>query len=467
MKRIVLITSRCWKTYKSSISSVQPACLLESSLYRFTHLLQVTPNTFRAFLLKSLHIRNRGPIAYPMHVEYLLYLIFFLVQGQKLLFLLRPGRSARFLSLVASDRVPMTGRKRKYLYPVSITLSLLACLTAPSYAQTARSYVVKDTVSIGERFELILALDGATSSNVQFLPSNAEPSLFGDLEVLSRSEMGVLELNGIRTDSVIYEVATFAIDTAFVPALPAFITSGADTLLFASTPFMIPVRSIVPEDAQNIRDLAPLAEFPRRIWPWLLLLLALAAVGYFYYQRRAAAPEPEPEPVVITPPKPQISPYDLAMQELTKLQKEWNLNDQAHIKPFYDGLSDILRTYLFGKLRVPALEMTTRETLYHLERRITGKLIPRQVARLTRRILDVSDLVKFADMEPPAQVGEQAITEIKTLLDIVEQAMKAGQKPERVPPTQPQGQEATPPPTPAIEADAAHQENTPSSSAES
>ena len=355
------------------------------------------------------------------------------------------------------------------LFFCGVGLTILAFLPDVCYAQTARSYILKDSVSIGERFDLVVAMDNAPASGAQFLPSNASPEIFGDLEVISRSEHTTSEISGTRTDSVIYEVATFAVDTAFVPALPVFIATGTDTITVASDPFMIPVRSYVPEDAQGIKDLAPLAEFPRRIWPWLLLLLALAAGGYYYYKNRPEPVEVEPEPVVIAPPRPQISPYDLAMRELRKLEKSHNLEDQTHIKPFYVGLSDILRTYLFGKLRVPALEMTTRETLYHLERRITGKLIPRQVSRLTRRILDVSDLVKFADMEPPPEVGEQAVSEVKTLLDIVETAMKPAPKPDHSVDNSPATAESSPPKAPDAESTASEdsEENTSQAPAQS
>ena len=102
---------------------------------------------------------------------------------------------------------------------------------------------------------------------------------FGDFEIIGvLKEGGRPYDNGGRIDSVVYEATTFALDSARVAGIPVGLATELDTLIGMSSPFMVPVVSLVPEDATEIKDIAPLAEFPRSVWPWIVGVLMVRHV---------------------------------------------------------------------------------------------------------------------------------------------------------------------------------------------
>ncbi len=313
---------------------------------------------------------------------------------------------------------------------------LLLVWSADATAQNLRVHVSEDTVEVGDRFQLAIAAEhdfaqGATFPAID--TANAAPAdsglfftnvalQFGDLEVLGRDLfLGQPGTSGRRIDSVVYEVTTFALDSAVVAAIPVRFSAGEDTFSVATTPQVITVASLVPPDASDIRPLAPLAEFPRPLWPWFLLALAAIALvlllRYYLRERRN-----RPAEVVEVPPPPPIPPYEDAQQRFRALE-QMDPTDPAQTKPFYIELADVLRTYLEKRVGVPALERTTRELVRELKQYARRGDIPEDTPTQLSAVLSLADLVKFADMKPPSKQHEHALAESRALLEEIEQAM--------------------------------------------
>lgn len=315
------------------------------------------------------------------------------------------------------------------LAPLLVLLLLLVPTTAR--AQQVDVFVSADSVTVGERFYLSLVAEHNIMQEPVFPEPTIDDSLFGDLEVIRRVAQEQRYLGqaqpGTRVDSVVYEVTTFALDTAYVPPIPVRFSANEDTFSVAAPPTFVPVISLVPADAEGIQDLAPLAEFPRPLWPWILLALVLliaAVLLWIYYRRRQEAGPP----AAVLPPEPTVSPYDEALDRLRKLE-EWDLADEAAAKPFYVELSDLLRTYLERRLNVAALEMTTRELVEGLRRQATRSDVPEEVAAQVQRVLDVADLAKFAEVHPTPEQGRRAVSETHTTLQTVETALRPAARP--------------------------------------
>ncbi|PIE99005.1 MAG: hypothetical protein CR961_01375, partial [Polaribacter sp.] len=104
---------------------------------------------------------------------------------------------------------------------------------------------------------------------------------------------------------------------------------------------------------------------------------------------------------VIVEEKPKIPPYELAIQELKALDEKllWQNNK---IKEYYSELTDILRTYIEDEFGVPALESTSDEIVKKLSRLHRKKQIiaPNETLNRLSKLLQTSDLVKFAKMKP-------------------------------------------------------------------
>jgi len=294
-------------------------------------------------------------------------------------------------------------------------------------AQQVTAYLSVDSVAVGQRVDLSLVIDRAASTHA-LLPeqtggevdSTTQNLLIGDLEVIGHKMRveRILTNRGLRRDSVVYQVTTFAIDTAFVPAISIPLVTGHDTTTLHSQPFFVPVKSVVPENAADIRALAPLATFHLLIWQWFLLAAVALMVGgmlFYFFRRRPKSDLPGPA----ARPKPTTSPFQEAIERLRKLERT-DLASPATIKPYYVELSEVLRNYLERRLGLPALEQTTRELIDGLRRQVKrGRVTPSTPTEVCD-VLELADFAKFADARPPAEKGRQALEQTRATLHIIE-----------------------------------------------
>ena len=321
---------------------------------------------------------------------------------------------------------------------VALLAAALGALIAPEAAgQSVRAYVSTDSITVGDRFALSIVAEHNFMMEATFpapppdtartqrgFPTAAIGLRFGDLEVIRRdtfeASYGGTAAPGLRRDSVVYEVTTFAIDSAVVGPIPVQFTAGEDTFSVATQPFVLPVVSLVPPDAQGLRPLAPLAEFPTPLWPWILLALALVVLLLtIYYWWRERQEEPGE---VVAPTRVAVPPYEEARQRLRTLRETVDPSDPEQTKPFYVELADLLRTFIEARLDVPALEQTSRELTRELELQAHLGRLPETLPAHVYGVLALADLVKFADMRPPASQHAQALEETDELLDLVEEA---------------------------------------------
>ena len=296
--------------------------------------------------------------------------------------------------------------------------------TSPEHTtREVQLHVLTDSVAIGEQFFLAVTARHDTAETISFpLPDDGEALAFGDVEALEAAIHERLLPDGAKVDSSVYLVTTFALDTAHVAPIPVGFTAGDDVLIVQTDSTWIPVRSFVPEDAEDIRDLAPLVAFPRSVW-WIvagiaLLLLLAAGIAWWIRWRRNRDDEHETERI------PPIPPDREAYDRLDALEKT-DLSDQRNMPFFYDELSGLLRTYVARRLHVQALEMTTGETVARLrEQDMPDK---RTISRF-RNVLVACDYVKFADGRPPAKQGKELTGTSRSIIETMEMQARAAEE---------------------------------------
>ncbi len=308
-----------------------------------------------------------------------------------------------------------------FLSAALLGTALLHLLVGPASAQTARAYSRADSISVGERFDLTVVVERPVWARTVFThpphDSTGQVLQIADILILrtlldtspAASESGI--------DSVVYEATTFALDTAIVGPVPVGIVATGDTLAISADPFWIPVRSVVPGDAEDILDLMPIAEFPPAIWPWLVFLgLLIAATGAFLWWYRHS-----PQIVSLLRSESEIkkSPLEEATERLAALE-DADLSTDETVKAFFVELSETLRTYISRRLEVPALERTSRELLDDIRDRANQDLAPLEMIEVASLVLQTSDLAKFAELFPAQVVCRQSIERVRNVLEMTE-----------------------------------------------
>jgi hypothetical protein len=144
--------------------------------------------------------------------------------------------------------------------------------------------------------------------------------------------------------------------------------------------------------------------------PWILGAVTLAAIAVIVYLlRKPKKPAPAPQPV-----QPKQSAYEEALQALEDLRKQgWLQNGE--VKTYYSRLNDILRVFLFRKMKTATLEKTNEELIAQLRQ------VPMDKERFSQLVqaLQMADFVKFARYQPDANDNEKNFAVIQSAIKIL------------------------------------------------
>jgi hypothetical protein len=115
---------------------------------------------------------------------------------------------------------------------------------------------------------------------------------------------------------------------------------------------------------------------------------------------------------VAPPPPPPPPAYVVALGALDQLESKqlWQ-NEQT--KAYYSELTRILREYLEGRFDVQALEMTTRQITTKLGQRTD---FDQGLAKELGKLLQLSDLVKFAQARPAVELHPEGLLRVRTFV---------------------------------------------------
>lgn len=186
------------------------------------------------------------------------------------------------------------------------------------------------------------------------------------------------------TDSLLISVATIAIDTVKIKKFP--------------------IKGIKGEVYQ-------FNDFRHYFWWLLIVFIIIGLLLYFFTLKKKKVHED----IVYVPSLP---PYEEAIEKLQELDKKllWQ-NNQT--KKYYSELTGIVRGYIERELELPALEITTDELIDILDDLDNSKSIEtnKEIIHKLRKLLQESDLVKFAKSKPMAHQIEQDRKDAKNIID--------------------------------------------------
>ena len=170
---------------------------------------------------------------------------------------------------------------------------------------------------------------------------------------------------------------------------------------FVSDSIAILVNTIEMAEDTELKDIKAPIHTPinfEELSPYLIVLLILAILIYiirWYVKNR------EKTPVDIKTVKRVIPAYEIALNELEKLNAK-KLWQEDNVKEYYSELSEIIRTYIENGIGTPAMEIPTQEILFQLHQKGIDTIKLKEL--LTR-----ADLAKFAKAKPLQIENEESL----------------------------------------------------------
>jgi hypothetical protein len=275
-----------------------------------------------------------------------------------------------------------------------------------------------ESLTVGDRVKLDVQVDAPAGLQVTFPQTAAEdgPVSVKNLKVEVPSAGKGSAPAGAGADLGLarwvghYTLAVFRVGRITLAPWPVQVSADSLYAVARTDSLELYVRSTLTDSLvkADVRDLKPQAEVPVSPWPWILLglgLLALAAGVWWWLRRRK---RPRAEIVPLAPPRPA---HEAALESLSRLESR-HLPVDGKFKEYHVQLSEILRRYLEDGFGVAALEETTEEILYDLDRHGFQTVFVAQV----RALCEESDLVKFAKHEPTV---EECVRSLEHVRDFV------------------------------------------------
>ena len=165
---------------------------------------------------------------------------------------------------------------------------------------------------------------------------------------------------------------------------------------------------VLPVDVSQMKDvldIKPVETVPFNLldwlpdywWAWLLgiQLIAGGIWAYHKYYKKGVNP--------LKTSRKRLPPYEEAMINLQNL-KAAQLWQQGQEKEYFTGLTDILRVYIDRRFDINAVEMTSSQIIETLKKNDETRAVNEQLGM----ILEIADIVKFANARPLADDNEVA-----------------------------------------------------------
>lgn len=289
---------------------------------------------------------------------------------------------------------------------VFIIAILFLSLSQNAHAQQPRLYVQPDSVKIGDIVTYTIVLPQGTQYQTLLYPDS---SAFGkDVEVVERKQFRTPS----QTDSIQFKLQFFGTADLVLDNISIGLVNDAETEYSILPAVVIPFKTLLTEEEPQLRPIKDIFAFAINWLPYLLLLLLLAIIGWILirYMRHYLKSKPEPDPIEIAV---FLNPLDQLEKRLLSLRSDASLIERD-FKPFYTLLGDALREYLEDVHELLALEMTSRELLLEMGKRMVDPDLTRQ----TGVVLKLADMVKFAKFEPSIDQALDSIREAEKFLQI-------------------------------------------------
>ncbi|MDE5791056.1 MAG: cell wall anchor protein [Muribaculaceae bacterium] len=305
-------------------------------------------------------------------------------------------------------------------YIIFSLVTLVAAMLASS-APVVKAKLDSATVMMGSITTLHVTVDQATNVKGHFplfkvAYEKGYVGVCGDsVELRAPVRIDTVKDNNALT--INYDIPVQSFDSGFYKLPEMEFVAGVDTFRSNQVALkVLPVANVTAEtpiadyanvaDPENSSIFDSLPDWLVNYWWIFLIIIVLAIVAFLLWRRYRDTGR-------ILPRKPEPTPYEVAISGLRAL-KEKKLWENGMEKEYFTELTDILRTYLYGRFGINAMEMTSRQILASLSANKETK----DKKPMIRQILDMADFVKFAKVRP---LPADNIKSLENAISFVEQ----------------------------------------------
>ncbi len=284
---------------------------------------------------------------------------------------------------------------------MAVVLMLATTATAMGGNVTFKAKLDSVTLLMGKTTALHLEITQDKNAR-GFFPGEHLDTLNAMVEIAERPKADTIDLDNNRIQ-INRDLIIQSFDSGMWIIKPIPYVVNGDTAY--SNQLTLKVMPVDVSKMEDINDIKPVEEVPFNIldwlpdywWLWLLGLLLIAAGiwAYLKYFKKGINP--------LKPTKKRLPPYEEAMLNLQNL-KAAQLWQQGQDKEYFTGLTDILRVYIDRRFGINAVEMTSSQIIDTLKRNEETKAVNEQL----EMILEIADIVKFANARPLADDNEVA-----------------------------------------------------------
>ena len=305
----------------------------------------------------------------------------------------------------------------------------LAAFSTNVEAQTISTEAKVDSSQylIGDLIHLKITTE--FSKDIKLLQPNVKDSLKG-VEVLEIDEPTLYEENGKKITEFNFTLSKYDSGTVTIPSINLFYLIGKDTSnskllklsenellknpkvrVIKTNPVNFRVNLVQVDLQKDIKDVKDPLKIPydwKALLLWILIaFVVIGAIIYFYlkYKKKKSGLVEERKTI-------KLPPHITALKELRKLREE-ELWQQGLVKEYHTRITEIIRNYFAERFNLPALEMTTTETLRTLKKNKETE----SILTTTQNFLTNADLVKFAKFVPLKSVNEEMMEQAEEIVN--------------------------------------------------
>lgn len=291
---------------------------------------------------------------------------------------------------------------------IALLLFLQVATAQAPFTVQMGSKVTPDTVTVGQRFILLLKVRGPLGATIQF-PTGVDSSIIG--KPTSPQIIGTPLIDSVpdatgTTRTAAYRFTAWDIGIQGLGLGNVAVTANGQTVYVSVASQAVFVKSVLPADTtqRTPKPLRPpIVLLPFDWLPWLLILAAIIAALlawwlWRWYRRRRARPLP---------------PFQEAEREFARIEA-MRLIESGEPEQYVALMTDVMRDYLAARVEGAQRSQTTRELL------AVAAPIRSRSAGLPQ-LLERTDLIKFARQSVSADdaraMGSHARSIVKSVED--------------------------------------------------